>query len=123
MKTVRVHGCLPTLAVLLGVLALGAVAVFFGGVVLAATAGAALLFGAARLVRRLLGLPAGAAASRRPGEGGPGRVRPEVEVLPPGWAEQDATGPVIDVPARPAEGRGDAGAPDGSSERERLPRG
>jgi len=126
MRTVRVNGCLPTLAVLLGVLALGLVVAAFGTVVLAVTAGAALLFGAVRLVQRLLGLPVRASAPRRPGaagDGGAARGRPEVEVLPPGWIERDATGPVVDAPATVEDRRGDGAGPEGSGERDRLPRG
>jgi len=121
MKTVRVQGCLPTLAVLLSVLAVGLVVAFLGTVGLAIGAGAAILFAAMRLARRLLGL--GGATRPVRGAGDSGAAPGTVEVLPPGWVEGEATGPIVDVPARPAGGPGDTGAPEGSGERDRLPRG
>jgi hypothetical protein len=123
MKTVRVHGCLPTLAVLASLLVLGLLAAAFGTVALAIGAGLALLVAAQRLIRRLLRGSAG----RRPGTGaGPGaspRERPTVEVLPPGWIEREETGPVVDAEVVPLDRGADTAAPDGSRERERTPRG
>ena len=99
MRQVRVQGCLPTLAVLVVVAALGAAA-FTAGLAVVAITGALLVVAAlVRGLRRLLG---GAPVAHGPGGGRPGRV----EAVPPGWMEREG-GPVVE-----AAPRGTAAAPD-----------
>jgi len=120
VRQVRVQGCLPTLlflAILAGLLAL---AVSFGLAIGLVSAGLVLLAGLVKAVRALLrgsGGPEGA----RPG-------RPAVEVLPPGWAEQQPGGPVVEAggPGAGATGAGaaeDQPPPTGDDERNGPPRG
>lgn len=117
MRQVRVQGCLPTLAVLLVVAALGVVAFTAGLAVVLATAGLLLVLAAVRAVRRLLGVgPAG-----RPG-GPPGGGPGGVEAVPPGWMNHDG-GPIVEAgPRDPAPPEGEAGDPKGAGERALPPR-
>jgi len=117
MRQVRVQGCLPTLAVLLVIAALGVVAFTAGLAVVVVTAGLLLLLGVARSLRRLLG---GGPPDRRSGPGGPaGRV----EAIPPGWMDHEG-GPIVEAgpkdPAPPADGA--EGGPNGAGERDLPPR-
>jgi hypothetical protein len=100
MRQVRVQGCLPSLAVLLVIAALGAVAFTAGLAVVLVTAGLLALVTVGRAIRRLFsaGPPAG---------GGPGAG---VEAVPPGWLER-GDGLVVE-----AEPRGPAGAEPGSED-------
>lgn len=110
MRQVRVQGCLPTLAVLVVIVALGAVAVTAGLAVVLVTAGLLLVLAAVRAVRRLAG--------GGPGRGPAGREPPgQVEAVPPGWMERDG-GPIVEAGPRPAEP-----PPDRAGERELPPRG
>jgi hypothetical protein len=115
MRQVRVQGCLPTLAVLLAIAALGVVAFTAGLAVVLVTAGLLLLLGAVRALRRLVG-----GGPPRP-PGGPGGG---VEAVPPGWMEQEG-GPVVEAepraPAPPAAARDEDPIRDG--ERALPPRG
>lgn len=116
MRQVRVQGCLPTLAVLLVVAALGAVAFTAGLAVVLVTAGLLLAAGAARALRRLL---------RRAPAGGPEPATRagEVEAVPPGWMDRQA-GPVVDAgPRDPTPPEGDAEGPTRAGERSLPPRG
>lgn len=108
MRHVRVQGCLPTLAVLVVVAALGALAVTAGLAVVLATAGLLLVAALVRAVRRLLG--------RSPPP--PGRPGGGVEAVPPGWMDREG-GPVVDAGPR------DGGEPprEGAGERDLPPRG
>jgi len=110
MRQVRVQGCLPTLAVLVVIVALGAVAFTAGLAVVLVTAGLLLVLAAVRAVRRLLG--------GGPGRGAPGQAPPgRVEAVPPGWMERDG-GPIVEAGprARPEE------PPDRAGERDLPPR-
>lgn len=111
MRQVRVQGCLPTLAALVVIVALGAVAFTAGLAVVLATAGLLLVLAAVRAVRRLLG--------RGPGPGAPGREPPgRVEAVPPGWMERDG-GPIVEAaPRGPPPGE----PPDRAGERDLPPR-
>ena len=118
MRQVRVQGCLPTLVVLAAVVALGVVAFTAGLAVMAGTALLLLLLAVTRAVRRLLGRAAPGAV--------PGADRPEVEVVPPGWASQQ-DGQVVDAEPRepPASGGAEReqDGPEGSGGRTLPPRG
>jgi hypothetical protein len=114
MRQVRVQGCLPSLAVLLVIAALGAVAFTAGLAVVVVTAGLLALVAVVRAIRRLFG--AGPPAGGGPGAG--------VEAVPPGWLEQEG-GPVVEAgprgPAGPEPGPG--GGPLRDDERDLPPRG
>jgi len=92
MRQVRVQGCLPTLAVLLAVAALGAVAFTAGLAVVLVTAGLLVVLAVVRAVRRLLGGGPPAPPGWRQGAAG-------VEAVPPGWMEREG-GPVVDAAPR-----------------------
>jgi hypothetical protein len=114
MRQVRVQGCLPSLAVLLVIAVLGAVAFTAGLAVVLVTAGLLGLLAVVRAVRRLLG--AGPPANGGPGVG--------VEAVPPGWVEREG-GPVVEAgPRGPAEPEpGPEGGPLRDDERDLPPRG
>jgi len=115
MRQVRIQGCLPTLAVLLVVAALGAVAFTAGLAVVLVTAGLLLLLAAIRAVRRLLGV--GPPAS-------PGGTAGGVEAVPPGWLDHEE-GPIVEAgPRDPTPPGGDAEVdPTRDGERDLPPRG
>jgi hypothetical protein len=117
MRQVRVQGCLPTLAVLLVIAALGAVAVTAGLAVVVVTAGLLLVLAVVRALRRILG---GGPPSRASGPGGPaGRV----EAIPPGWMDREG-GPIVEAGLRdaaPPRERAE-GEPIEAGERELPPR-
>lgn len=114
MRQVRVQGCLPTLAVLLVVAALGVLAFTAGLAVVVITAGALLLMGAARAVRRLLGGPPAP-------PGGPGGG---VEAVPPGFLDREG-GPIVEAGPRDPRppGQPDPEEPIRAGERDLPPRG
>jgi hypothetical protein len=113
MRQVRVQGCLPTLAVLLVIAALGAVAFTAGLAVVLVTAGLLLAVGVARALRRLLG-----AAPPRPG-----RAPGGVEAVPPGWMDHQ-DGPIVEAgPRDPTPPEGGAEGPIRAGERDLPPRG
>jgi hypothetical protein len=128
MRQVRVQGCLPTLAVLLVVAALGAVAFTAGLAVVLVTGASLLVLAAWRALRRLTGPRA------PPGPSGGEQV--QVESVAPGWLEREG-GPVVEAgPRAPpiegpdADGGGAHGAPGEAGRRpgppgsgERAPRG
>ncbi|MCM2333962.1 MAG: hypothetical protein NDI82_08425 [Anaeromyxobacteraceae bacterium] len=116
MRQVRVQGCLPTLAVLLVIAALGAVAFTAGLAVVLVTTGLLLVLWVVRAVRRLLG---GAPVAHGPGGGRPSGV----EAVPPGWMAQEG-GPVVEAgPRAPEPPAGPEGDPHRAGERELPPRG
>jgi hypothetical protein len=118
MRQVRVQGCLPTLAVLLVIAALGAVAVTAGLAVVVATAGLLLVLAVVRAVRRALG------AERVAPPGGPGGPEGRVEAIPPGWMDREG-GPIVEAGPRDAAptGGGAAEDPVRAGERDLPPRG
>jgi hypothetical protein len=115
MRQVRVQGCLPTLLVLLALVALGVIAATAGLLVVAGTAALLVALGVVRSVRRALGGP-----GPRPPE------RPVVEVVPPGWLSSEE-GPIVEAGARQPEASSDPGGgaagPDGVGERTLPPGG
>ena len=121
MRRLQVQGCLPTLLVLVALVALGALAVTFGLAIAAITLGLIVVAWAVRLVRALLG--GGGGRGGRVGGAPGGRVGPragEVEAVPPGWLMREPGGPVVE-----AEPRGGPGAerPTKDGESEDPPRG
>jgi hypothetical protein len=112
MRQVRVQGCLPTLAVLVVIAALGAVAFTAGLAVVVVTAALLLALALVRGLRRLAG--AGAPPPR------PGQGRVVVESVAPGWLDREG-GPVVE--AGPREAAGPAGEPPREGPAERLPPG
>jgi len=117
MRQVRVQGCLPTLAVLLVVAALGVVAFTAGLAVVLATGGLLLVLGVARAVRHLLG---GGQAGRA--GGAPGGQPGGVEAVPPGWMDREG-GPIVEAgPRDPAPPEEEPGDPFRAGERELPPR-
>jgi hypothetical protein len=118
MRQVRVQGCLPTLAVLLVIAALGAVAVTAGLAVVVVTAGLLLVLAVVRAVRRLLG------ADPHATPGGPDGPAGGVEAIPPGWMARE-DGPVVEAGPREAAPPGDGadGDPVRAGERDLPPRG
>lgn len=121
MRQVRVQGCLPTLAVLLVIAALGALAVTAGLAVVLVTAGLLLVLGVGRALRRLLG----GGPPEAPGAGGPGGAAGRVEAVPPGWMDREA-GPIVEAGPRdpgPSPGGGGEGGPIEAGERDLPPRG
>jgi hypothetical protein len=101
MRQVRVQGCLPTLAVLLVIAALGVVAFTAGLAVVLVTAGLLLALAVARALRRLLG---GGPAAPGGGPGGAG-----LEAVPPGWMDREG-GPVVEAAPRDPPAPGTEGA-------------
>lgn len=102
MRQVRVQGCLPTLAVLLVIAALGAVALTAGLAVVLVTAGLLAALAVARAARRLLG-------GGPPVAPGGGAGRSGFEAVPPGWLDREA-GPVVEAGPRDPPRQGPEGA-------------
>ena len=103
MRRVQLQGCLPTLLFLVILAGILALAVSFGLAIGLVTSALVLLAGLVKAVRGLL---------RRRGLLGARPGRPDVETLPPGWAEQEPGGPVVE-----------AERPSGDGERNGPPRG
>lgn len=114
MRQVRVQGCLPTLAVLLLIVLLGAVAATAGLAVLVVTAGVVFGLAVMRAVRRALG------GGPPPGPpGAPGGV----QEVPPGWMDREE-GPIVEAgPREPPGEHPDPSGPDRDDERTLPPRG